>query len=411
MDTAQAIAPEEKLPEADEESAPLEAQLSQAVPPDIPAEDDPAGGAQEDDTRSAAGAGSLEDTAGTSESEAVAPASTPGEQRSVLQEFLADGPPRLQEQDGTQQGEAARQRAPGDRRPLQLNEPQEQLQEGAATTPREGTPEADLGRGPPRETAVDAPVPDSGGASFYRDDFQGVNPDLPTTRAQAELGGDPILPDSVNPIFIEQFGDPLVLSSLAAVELTGPAMDVAVPPLNPILIEPTEVDPLTELQLAQESSGGTDDDDDGVTLIGTGVADNLDGTDGNDTLSGLAGDDTLDAGAGDDLLTGGTDNDTLSGGDGADVFSFSLAADAGDDTVTDFSPADGDVLQLIDLTDDNSDNVIDLQDIPAGSSVTGSPAGVDIAFSNGASISLQGFDGTGANSFASLDTTINLDVA
>ncbi|MCW5750755.1 MAG: type I secretion C-terminal target domain-containing protein [Alphaproteobacteria bacterium] len=78
---------------------------------------------------------------------------------------------------------------------------------------------------------------------------------------------------------------------------------------------------------------------------GNGLHNYIEGGDGADTLSGAAGNDTLVGGAGADLLTGGT---------GADV--FRLLADGASDTVTDFSRAQGDRIDIRSL----------LQDLPAG---------------------------------------------
>jgi Ca2+-binding RTX toxin-like protein len=93
-------------------------------------------------------------------------------------------------------------------------------------------------------------------------------------------------------------------------------------------------------------------------LVLTGTAD-LSGTGGNDanTITGNGGANLLDGGKGDDLLMGmgGNDRligrlgvDTLEGGSGADRFVFVTALHAGDlpDTVTDFSSAEGDVIEL-----------------------------------------------------------------
>ncbi|MGA0599282.1 calcium-binding protein [Caulobacter sp. KR2-114] len=77
--------------------------------------------------------------------------------------------------------------------------------------------------------------------------------------------------------------------------------------------------------------GGTGND----TVTGTADADHLDGLAGNDTLSGQGGADVLVGGAGNDSLTGGT---------GADTFVFK--AGFGVDTITDFSHADGDIIQI-----------------------------------------------------------------
>lgn len=68
--------------------------------------------------------------------------------------------------------------------------------------------------------------------------------------------------------------------------------------------------------------------------IGNALDNEMTGNRGNNTLSGLDGDDTLEGGLGNDLLTGG---------DGADHFVFSTAT-AGNDTITDFTSADGDLL-------------------------------------------------------------------
>ncbi|WP_158617366.1 peroxidase family protein [Falsigemmobacter faecalis] len=68
----------------------------------------------------------------------------------------------------------------------------------------------------------------------------------------------------------------------------------------------------------------------GVELIGTAMANVMDGTagsdaiygrGGNDTISGFGGDDVLNGEGGSDVLFGGAGNDTLDGGDGADVLS------------------------------------------------------------------------------------------
>lgn len=53
-------------------------------------------------------------------------------------------------------------------------------------------------------------------------------------------------------------------------------------------------------------------------MIGTELADVLDGGGGHDTLEGRGGDDQLIGGSGNDILRGGADNDTLFGGSGND---------------------------------------------------------------------------------------------
>lgn len=71
----------------------------------------------------------------------------------------------------------------------------------------------------------------------------------------------------------------------------------------------------------------------------------VDGGAGNDVLWGGAGADQLLGGSGNDSLLGAAGNDTLTGGAGTDSFLF--AAGSGQDTITDFSVADGDKVRLL----------------------------------------------------------------
>lgn len=82
------------------------------------------------------------------------------------------------------------------------------------------------------------------------------------------------------------------------------------------------------------------------TARGMGGADLLAGAGGNDRLLGGAGADTLDGGAGRDRLPGGAGADVLTGGAGADRFVFTKAADLRGETLTDFTPAQGDKIDL-----------------------------------------------------------------
>ena len=69
---------------------------------------------------------------------------------------------------------------------------------------------------------------------------------------------------------------------------------------------------------------------------------------GNETgqmMTGGRDDDTLSGGMENDVLVGGTGSDTLTGGGGADLFIFD-EGDLGADTITDFNPEEGDVLDL-----------------------------------------------------------------
>jgi hypothetical protein len=92
---------------------------------------------------------------------------------------------------------------------------------------------------------------------------------------------------------------------------------------------------------------GTSNDDILVLGLNSGAT-SVFGMAGNDILVGDAGDDSLDGGPGDDILHGGEGSDLLAGGEGGDIFDYNALSDAGD-TVTDFSKAEGDQLDLRDL--------------------------------------------------------------
>ncbi|MEI9904194.1 MAG: hypothetical protein WDN06_09550 [Asticcacaulis sp.] len=80
-----------------------------------------------------------------------------------------------------------------------------------------------------------------------------------------------------------------------------------------------------------------------LTLTGTGT---IDGT-GNgldNTITGNSGANHLIGGDGADRLDGGSGNDILTGGNGADLFVFHTGSKL--DTITDFSAAQGDSLNL-----------------------------------------------------------------
>ena len=86
--------------------------------------------------------------------------------------------------------------------------------------------------------------------------------------------------------------------------------------------------------------GGSGDD----TLYGDGGDDVLEGGADDDTLYGGAGNDDLYGDGGDDVLEGGSGADSLTGGTGADTFVFAVAHGA--DTITDFTPEEGDQIDL-----------------------------------------------------------------
>jgi Ca2+-binding RTX toxin-like protein len=149
------------------------------------------------------------------------------------------------------------------------------------------------------------------------------------------------------------------------------------------------------------------------TVIGGDLADLVDGGSGDDLLSGGAGDDTLVGGNGADTLIGGLGSDVLSGGNGKDVFAFSLASHEGDNLILDFQVGkNGDRLELSDLLDVNVDGVIDLDDLDAGGhSVIGTADAIVITFDSGTSVTLDGINGTGVDSFAVLlDMKVNIDI-
>ncbi len=97
------------------------------------------------------------------------------------------------------------------------------------------------------------------------------------------------------------------------------------------------------------------------TVHGASGTDQLYGSAGNDKLYGYGGNDKLYGGSGDDLLKGNAGNDTLSGGKGSDIligdggsdmFRFiSGTAFEGRDVIRDFSLAQGDVINLMDMLD------------------------------------------------------------
>jgi Ca2+-binding RTX toxin-like protein len=101
----------------------------------------------------------------------------------------------------------------------------------------------------------------------------------------------------------------------------------------------------------------------------------------------------------------------MTGGSGKDAFTFSLAADEGNDLILDFKTGNGgDSLEISHVVDLNGDYVIDLDDLDAGGhSVTGTADSVIIAFDSGTNITLDGINGTGVNSFDDLQN-IKVDI-
>ncbi|KAB1085063.1 calcium-binding protein [Neorhizobium galegae] len=88
-------------------------------------------------------------------------------------------------------------------------------------------------------------------------------------------------------------------------------------------------------------------------LTGSTAANVISGGGGNDTIYGGAGNDTITGGDGDDILYGESGLDAFTGGLGADTYVFQAAsAYSNVDTVSDFSTAQSDVLNLINLLGD-----------------------------------------------------------
>jgi hypothetical protein len=108
-----------------------------------------------------------------------------------------------------------------------------------------------------------------------------------------------------------------------------------------------------------EANGLAGDD----VLVGTNLADTLDGGDDDDWLIGGAGDDSLLGGLGNDTLEGGLGTDILEGGAGADTYVFAYGGvDEGDHIVGFTTGLGGDVLDLSDLLAGESLNAADLTD-------------------------------------------------
>jgi uncharacterized delta-60 repeat protein len=82
-------------------------------------------------------------------------------------------------------------------------------------------------------------------------------------------------------------------------------------------------------------------------LVGSKVANQIEGMDGNDKIDGKEGNDTLLGGADNDALIGGVGNDSLTGGAGDDRFVFDVKLNAkvsNVDTITDFTRGEDKIL-------------------------------------------------------------------
>ena len=136
-------------------------------------------------------------------------------------------------------------------------------------------------------------------------------------------------------------------------------------------------------------------DTENLTLYGDVTNDTLNGGVGDDYINGGDGNDVLNGHDGNDMLVGAAGDDVMTGGAGVDTFVV-LAGD-GDDSITDFTPGEDLILFGADVLSDKSvalSTAVDIVDALDGSPmVTYTYAGGDlnIAFSDGGSLSLQGF--------------------
>jgi Ca2+-binding RTX toxin-like protein len=126
--------------------------------------------------------------------------------------------------------------------------------------------------------------------------------------------------------------------------------------------------------------GGAGDDE----ITGNIEDDLIDGGDGNDDLRAQAGDDVIDGGDGDDVIDGGLDDDTIDGGDGNDTIIGGEGVDDlsggfgndtflggnGGDVVTGGEDADGNDIDVLDLTGSNVDRIDYVDGDPEAGTVT-----------------------------------------
>lgn len=106
-----------------------------------------------------------------------------------------------------------------------------------------------------------------------------------------------------------------------------------------------------------DGRGGND------SLYGYGGNDTLLGGSGNDELQGSSGNDSLNGGTGNDWLWGGSEKDIYVGGAGADKFTFDfydlVTGAASRNIVSDFSRAQGDKIDLYFIDADSTDIYVD----------------------------------------------------
>jgi hypothetical protein len=142
--------------------------------------------------------------------------------------------------------------------------------------------------------------------------------------------------------------------------------------------------------------GGTGND----RLLGGKGDDMLNGGEGDDRLLGRSGEDALTGGGGSDRLLGGQGDDELTGGSGADRFVFWSPTKSGLDTITDFSHAENDLINVARIDADATTAVDDAFTFVGYGEFT-STAGELRAVDLGGTQRIEGdVDGDGASDFA-----------
>jgi Ca2+-binding RTX toxin-like protein len=126
----------------------------------------------------------------------------------------------------------------------------------------------------------------------------------------------------------------------------------------------------------------------------------LNGGEGDDRLLGRSGEDALTGGGGSDRLLGGQGDDELTGGSGADRFVFWSPTKSGLDTITDFSHAENDLINVARIDADATTAVDDAFTFVGYGEFT-STAGELRAVDLGGTQRIEGdVDGDGASDFA-----------
>ncbi|WP_298193803.1 calcium-binding protein [Novosphingobium sp.] len=157
--------------------------------------------------------------------------------------------------------------------------------------------------------------------------------------------------------------------------------------------------------------GGAGDD----SISGGADNDRINGDLGNDTLNGNAGDDRLNGGDGNDTLAGGTGADRLTGGLGADQFIFNGNDALGlrnVDRITDFSHAQGDVIDLSGIDADSGTAGDQAFSFIGTDRFTGAAGELMLKISTSKMLLLGDTDGDGTADFAiRIDGTTPLELA